>query len=90
MSTTLSPVLPEAMEQPLAELDAMRQMLEVSRGTFSPSIAVCTSQALRDHLIHRLTDDGPEINVISVPAETGDPYGFVVSRLVRASPMLCW
>jgi tetratricopeptide (TPR) repeat protein len=86
MSATLLPVLPEAMEQPLAELDAMRRMLEASRGTFSLSIAVCTSQALRDYLIRRLTDDHPGIHVISIPAETGDPYGFVRSRLGATQP----
>jgi len=55
MSTALSPTLPESMEQPLAELDAMRRMLEVSQGTFSLSIAVCNSVALRDYLVLDLT-----------------------------------
>lgn len=86
MSTAISPMLPEAMEQPLAELDAMRRMLRVSQATFSLSVAICNSQALRHYLIGRLTSERPGIEVVSVPAETTDPYGLVASRLGSLQP----
>jgi tetratricopeptide (TPR) repeat protein len=86
ISAALTPMTPEAMAQPLAELGAMRRMLEVSHGTFSLSIAVCNSVALRDWLIRRLAGDHPGIETLSFPAETNEPYGFVTSRLGSAKP----
>ena len=55
-----------------AELEALRRMLTASRGTFSLSIAVCNSPALRDYLIQKLSSDDAAISVVTVPPDTSD------------------
>jgi len=61
----------------MAELAALRRVLSASRGTFSLSVAVCNSPALRDHIIGRLQDVTPAIEVLALPAPIGDVYGHV-------------
>lgn len=77
---------PETTAQQAGELAAMRRMLEVSRGTFSLSIAVCNSPALRDYLIQQLQDSFPDIAVVSISDEVSDPYGFVKTQLADRQP----
>lgn len=62
---------PETARQ-AAELQALRRTLAASLGTFSLSIAVCNSPALRDYLIEKLSSDDDAISVFSVPADTLD------------------
>ncbi|MBM4025918.1 MAG: hypothetical protein FJ280_11015 [Planctomycetes bacterium] len=40
-----------------AELEALRRLLDLSEGTFSLSIAICNSPALRDHIIDPVTGE---------------------------------
>ncbi len=61
----------------MAELAALRRVLSASRGTFSLSVAVCNSPALRDHIIARLQGEAPTIEVLALPAPIGDVYGHV-------------
>jgi tetratricopeptide (TPR) repeat protein len=69
-----------------AELAAMRRMLAASRGTFSISVAICNSPALRDHLIQQLTAETPDIVVLAVPEDTEDVYDFARAK-VSDSPV---
>jgi tetratricopeptide (TPR) repeat protein len=76
----------DVQAQQSAELVAMRRMLDVSRGTFSLSIAVCNSPALRDYLIQRLGESFSGIAVVSIAADTADPYGFVADQVNGKKP----
>ncbi len=59
-------------ERQMAELQTMRNMLDASAGTFSLSVAVCNSPALRDYLIQRLQLDHGGIEVVHLPRDTPD------------------
>ena len=73
-----NPLTPPAeVERQAGELAAIRRMLHASQGTFSLSIAVCNSPALRDYLIGQLRADFPAIQVISIPKGTIDVFGHV-------------
>jgi tetratricopeptide (TPR) repeat protein len=54
-------------------------MLAASRGTFSLSIAVCNSPALRDHLIERLREAVPGIVRVSMAQGVADPFGHIAA-----------
>ena len=80
---SIDPAKPAALEQTerqAAELQAMRRMLAASRGTFSLSIAICNSPALRDYLIEQLRQDEDGIEVVSLPEGTSD----VVEEVAQA------
>jgi tetratricopeptide (TPR) repeat protein len=59
------------------ELDALLSMLELSEGTFSLSIAVCNSPALRDRLIDQVRAQRPDVERVDLAAGLIDVYGFV-------------
>ncbi len=61
-----------AADRQAAEKDSLRRMLLDSRGTFSLSIAVCNSPALRDRLIREFSASQEGIRVVSIPKGTGD------------------
>ena len=67
-------------ERQAAELAALRRMLEVARGCFSLSVAVCNSPALRDYLIGQARESFPDIQVISLPAGIVDVFGLVAPK----------
>ncbi len=69
-----------------AELAAVERMLELSQGTFSLSIAVCNSPALRDFLIGRICETRTGSEVVSIPAGTVDVYGYTVDQLGKRTP----
>ena len=48
----------------------LRRMLDISEGTFSLSVAICNSPALRDHIIEHVTGEMEGIEVIRVPEDT--------------------
>ena len=73
-------------ERQAAELAALRRMLEVARGCFSLSVAVCNSPALRDDLIGRAREWFPDIRVISLPAGIVDVFGFVAPKGADSAP----
>ena len=72
-------------ERQAAELHALRRMLTVSRKTFSLSLAVCNSPALRDHVIATLSESVPGVKVIAIPPETVDVFGHVRGALTPGS-----
>jgi len=63
-----------------AELAALDRLLVVSEGTFSLSIAVCNSPALRDHIIERIKTHSEGITVIKIVKEVTDIFGFVKEK----------
>jgi len=65
------------VDRQAGELEAVRRMLDASRGTFSLSVAICDSPALRDYLIEKLRANYPGIEVVSIPPKTTDVYGLV-------------
>jgi tetratricopeptide (TPR) repeat protein len=69
-----------------AEMAALRRMIDASRGTFSFSVAVCNSPALRDYLIAQFRQSFTGIKVLSVPAGTVDVYGYATDQSVRPAP----
>ncbi len=71
------PATLQETERQAAELEAMRRMLAASQGTFSLSIAVCNSPALRDHLIDRLKATCDGIDVASIPGDSADVLDIV-------------
>jgi hypothetical protein len=68
------------------ELDAFRRMLNVSEGTFSLSIAICNSPALRDHIIAHITREMKDITVVRVPGDTPDIFDFVQRQTTDGHP----
>jgi tetratricopeptide (TPR) repeat protein len=77
--TPTTPGVPatEELQRQSGELAAMRRMLEASHGSFSLSIAVCNSPALRDHLVSDLRDGCSGVEVLVVPLNTVDVFGYV-------------
>ena len=71
-------------ERQAAELDAMRRMIEASRGCFSLSVAICNSPALRDYLIGELQKSLDGLRVVAVPKGTVDVYGQVAAEVPAA------
>ncbi len=50
----------------------MRRMIDVSQGSFSLSVAVCNSPALRDHLVSQILQSRPGLALVNVPPTTID------------------
>ncbi|MFH1110795.1 MAG: tetratricopeptide repeat protein [Planctomycetota bacterium] len=73
-------------ERQTAELDAVRRMLAASRGTFSLSVAVCNSPALRDYVIDRLRAADGGIQTVRLPKDTADVLAVVREAVKGASP----
>lgn len=76
----------EQTAQQRAELDALRRMLDISEGTFSLSVAVCNSPALRDHLIEHVTGEVEGIQVVRVPEDARDVFDLVRQQIPNGSP----
>ncbi|MBP7053304.1 MAG: tetratricopeptide repeat protein [Phycisphaerae bacterium] len=62
----------EQTAQQRAELDALRRMLKLSEGTFSLSVAICNSPALRDYVIKYMTGEVQGIEVVRIPEDAQD------------------
>lgn len=64
-----------------AELQALLRMLSLSSGSFSLSISVCNSPALRDYLIDQTKLTHPDIDVVVVPNDTTDIFSYVKKQV---------
>jgi len=73
-------------ERQAAELAAMRRMLDVARGCFSLSVAVCNSPALRDQIARELSQASAGIRVVVVPRGTIDVFALVVTDQADPRP----
>jgi tetratricopeptide (TPR) repeat protein len=69
-----------------AELDALRRMLDLAEGTFSLSVAICNSPALRDHLIENSTSELENIEVVRIPEDAQDIFDFVRRQMPNEQP----
>jgi hypothetical protein len=69
-----------------AEFDAFRRMLTISEGTFSLSVAICNSPALRDHIIKHITSEVTGIVVVQIPDDTLDIFDFVQPQTADNNP----
>jgi tetratricopeptide (TPR) repeat protein len=69
-----------------AELAALRRMLTLSEGTFSLSVAVCNSPALRDHIIAHIKTEFPSIEVVALNQDTVDVLDLVRRQVRQQSP----
>jgi tetratricopeptide (TPR) repeat protein len=67
----------EQTAQQRAEIDALRRMLNLSEGTFSLSVAICNSPALRDHIIEHVMSEIEGIEVVRIPEDAQDIFDFV-------------
>ncbi len=67
----------EQVDYQKAESVALQRLLVVSEGTFSLSIAVCNSPALRDHIIERIKTHADGITIIKIEKEVKDIFEFV-------------
>jgi len=76
----------EQTAQQRAELDALRRMLDLSEGTFSLSIAICNSPALRDHIIEHVTTEMAVIEVVRVPSDSHDILDTVRRHVPNGQP----
>lgn len=79
-----SPSTPDSAQQ-AAEKAALNRMLELSQGSFSLSISICNSPALRDYLIGEIKGAKPQLTVVSVPRETVDVFGYVDGQCADAA-----
>src|SRR5205809_1103965 len=75
---------PDEIDRQNAEMAALKRMMELSAGTFSLSLAVCNSPALRDHVISALQRDAPRIQRVAVPPGTTDVFGYVAAQPLPA------
>ncbi len=80
-----APALGES-ERQAAELAAMRRMIGAARGSFSLSVAICNSPALRDYLIGRLQGSFAGLRVVRVPRGTVDVYGLAAAEAGKTPP----
>lgn len=76
----------EQTAQQRAELDALRRMLDLSEGTFSLSVAVCNSPALRDHIIEHITGEVEGVQVVRIPEDARDIFDLVRLQIPNGSP----
>jgi len=76
----------EQTTQQRAELDALQRMLDISEGTFSLSVAICNSPALRDHIIEHVTGQMEGIEVVRVPEDARDIFDLVRKQIPNGSP----
>jgi len=77
-----TPTTREPLAQQSAELAALRRMLAASEGTFSFSVAICNSSAVRDYLISKLREESPSIAIVEVNKEVADILDFVRTSIV--------
>jgi tetratricopeptide (TPR) repeat protein len=69
-----------------AELDAFQRMLTISEGTFSLSVAICNSPALRDHIIEHIRNEVRGIEVVRLHRDTRDILNFAQKQVGDARP----
>jgi len=69
-----------------AEIDAFRRMLTISDGTFSLSVALCNSPALRDHIIEHVRNEVKGIEVVRLHRDTRDILSFAQKQVGEARP----
>jgi tetratricopeptide (TPR) repeat protein len=81
-----SPIPFEQTAYQRAELAAFQRMLSISEGTFSLSVAVCNSPALRDHIVAHITQELEGIKVIRIASDTLDIFDFVQHRIDDGAP----
>ncbi len=67
-----------------AELYALRRMLAASQGTFSISIAVCNSPALRDYIIETLRSEEDGIYILYLPDDAFDVLDCAENKIENA------
>jgi tetratricopeptide (TPR) repeat protein len=76
----------EQVDLQKAELAAINRLLVVSEGTFSLSIAVCNSPALRDHIVEKIKTNAEGITVIKIVKEVKDIFEFVKGKTDSEMP----
>ena len=69
-----------------AELAAIDRMLSISEGTFSLSIAICNSPALREYLISKITEHQAGIEKISIEKNCTDVLAFAEKKITIERP----
>jgi len=69
-----------------AELDAILRMLSISEGTFSLSIAICNSPALREYLISKITEHKAGIEKIPIEKNCTDMLAFAEKKITIKRP----
>ncbi len=74
----------EQTAQQRAELDALRRMLVLSEGTFSLSVAICNSPALRDHIVKHIAGEVQGIEVVRIPEDAHDILDTVRRQIPNA------
>jgi formylglycine-generating enzyme required for sulfatase activity/tetratricopeptide (TPR) repeat protein len=86
---TVTPDQPSsAARGPEAELQALRRMLELSRGIPSLSLAICNSFPLRDRLLRQLGESEPDACLVPLPQDCRNILSAAVDvvRRRRAPP----
>jgi tetratricopeptide (TPR) repeat protein len=76
----------EQTVQQRAELDALRRMLDLSEKTFSLSVAICNSPALRDHIIKHITGQMEGIEVVRIREDSHDILDTVRRHVADGQP----
>jgi len=69
-----------------AELAAILRMLSISEGTFSLSIAICNSPALREYLISKITEQKAGIEKIPIEKDCTDVLAFAEKKITIERP----
>ena len=69
-----------------AELAALLRMLSISEGTFSLSIAICNSPALREYLIGKIKEEKAGIEIIQIEKDTNRVFSFVEEKINNKTP----
>jgi len=69
-----------------AELAAILRMLSISEGTFSLSIAICNSPALREYLISKITEHQAGIEKIPIEKNCTDVLAFAEKKITIKRP----
>ncbi|MEA1951114.1 MAG: tetratricopeptide repeat protein, partial [Planctomycetota bacterium] len=79
------PIPFDETDRQAAEIAVAERLLTFSGGSSSISIAICNSPALRDSIIANLRERF-DIEVVSLPAGTADPFDYVCDQLKSTSP----
>ena len=69
-----------------AELAAVLRMLSISEDTFSLSIAICNSPALREYLISKITEQQAGIEKIPIEKNCTDVLAFAEKKITIKKP----
>jgi tetratricopeptide (TPR) repeat protein len=69
-----------------AELAALLRMLSISEGTFSLSLAICNSPALREYLIGKIEEAKADIEIIPIEKDTSSVLTFVEKKINNKRP----